>query len=84
MGTKRQSNFELIRILAMVLIIIHHIFIHCVEPLLSQSDLFEGYEVYDRLMLIDFARSFGKIGVSRSKSGRRLAAPGSSPFTVVT
>ena len=62
MGTKRQSNFELIRILAMVLIIIHHIFVHCVEPLLSQSDLFEGYEVYDRLMLIDFARSFGKIG----------------------
>ncbi len=62
MGNKRQTNFEMIRILAMVLIIIHHIFVHSIEPQLSQSDIFEGYEVYDRLMIVDFARSFGKIG----------------------
>ena len=62
MENKRQTNFEMIRILAMVLIVIHHIFVHCIEPLLLISDIFEGYEVYDRLMIVDFARSFGKIG----------------------
>ena len=64
----RDSHYELIRIIAMVLIVIHHIFVHCINAQISDPSicktaaLFNDYIVHKRLVIIDFANSFGKIG----------------------
>ena len=68
MSSKRESNYELIRIIAMILIIIHHVFVHCINEQLVNPDmykaskLFNDYTVYNRLVITDFAAAFGKIG----------------------
>lgn len=68
--TIRQSNFELLRILAIVLIIVHHIFVHAVRVQLlntsmySCGEMFNNFLFYKKLLLTSYAASFGKIGVN--------------------
>ena len=68
--TERQSNFELLRILAMILIIIHHIFVHAITPEMNSmriygpGEMFNNLLFYKRLSLMDFGYAFGKIGVA--------------------
>lgn len=66
--TNRESNFELLRILAMVLIIIHHIFVHGINVQINDPNtygvfgIFNNLLFYKRLALSELAISFGKIG----------------------
>ncbi len=67
--TERQSNFELLRIIAIIMIIIHHIFVHAIKyqlegPLIyGCGQMFNNFYFYKKLILADYAYSFGKIGV---------------------
>ncbi|WP_044914226.1 acyltransferase family protein [Butyrivibrio sp. WCE2006] len=66
----RSSNFELLRVLAMVMIIIHHIFVHCINIQLtdysSMTRMDNGYFnnpiIFKRLWLSDFGSFFGPLG----------------------
>ena len=66
--TKRESNFELLRIAAMMLIVIYHIFFHCINDQVLSKDFFPRGElfnnpvIYRRLAITEIATSFGKIG----------------------
>ncbi|MBO4864482.1 MAG: acyltransferase family protein [Eubacterium sp.] len=65
--SKRSSNFELLRIIAMILIMISHIFQHSInvqiyEQFYSPGEFFDNFEFYDRLVLTYFARTFGPTG----------------------
>ncbi|SDX69618.1 Surface polysaccharide O-acyltransferase, integral membrane enzyme [Ruminococcaceae bacterium YAD3003] len=66
--SKRDSKFELMRIFAMVLIVVCHIFAHCINEQLvnpTQYDsaaLFTNFSVYRRLVITDLACSLGTIG----------------------
>ncbi len=67
---KRQSNFELLRIFAIVLIIIHHIFVHVIRVQLQDTsmygagEMFNNFIFYRRLILLEYAASFGKIATN--------------------
>ena len=67
--TERQSNFELLRIIAIIMIIIHHIFVHAIKyqlegPLIyGCGEYFNNFYFYKKLILADYAYSFGKIAV---------------------
>ncbi len=66
----RFSNFELLRVLAMVMIIIHHIFVHCINTQLtdlgSMTRMDNGYFnepiIFKRLWLSDFGAFLGPLG----------------------
>ena len=66
----RQSNLELLRILAMVLIIIHHIAYHVITKQLGNTtfnlynygEMFNNFMYYKRLTLVEYFLAFGKIG----------------------
>lgn len=64
----RETRYELIRIVAMILIIIHHIFVHCINDQICNPDigetsgLFNDFTVYKRLVITDYAYAAGKIG----------------------
>ena len=66
---KRQSNFELLRIVCMFLIIIYHVFYHCIDKQVSDPSLsasgtnFNDFIFHKRLVIIDLCSSLGKIGV---------------------
>jgi surface polysaccharide O-acyltransferase-like enzyme len=68
--TERQSNFELLRIIAMVLIIIHHITYHVVlkqlefgpHNIYAFGEMFNNFTYYKRLSLLEYNLAFGKIG----------------------
>ena len=66
---ERMSNFELLRIIAMIMIIISHIFIHAIyiqmnNPLLyGPGEMFNNLMYYRRLCCVDIAFTFGKVGV---------------------
>lgn len=66
----RQSNFELLRIIAIVLIIVHHLFVHVVrDQLLDASmygcgEMFNNLKFYPKLILLEYGAAIGKIGVS--------------------
>lgn len=65
MGEKKQrnSNFELLRIFAMILIIIFHIQYHGIEVQLQiPSEYFGSPIFYRRLLIVEMARSFGHVG----------------------
>ena len=63
----RDSNFELLRIVAIVMVIIHHIFVHVVcfelndHSVYTNGMMFNNLIFYKRLVLADWALSFGKI-----------------------
>lgn len=67
---KRKTNYELLRIIAMAMIVMHHICVHCIYPELTDMRLIElyknGYYVepvfFPRLILLEFPATFGKIG----------------------
>ena len=69
---QRESNLELLRIAAMILIIIHHIIVHCVQPELENSQLIEQFNnahfsqpaLYWQLFLAEFFNPLGKAGVA--------------------
>lgn len=64
----RQSNFELLRILAMIMIILHHIAYHCIKIQLEDKSLYALGECFNqavffkRLLLPQILISAGKIG----------------------
>lgn len=64
----RESNFELLRIFAMILIIIHHITVHVLykqmQPgyLYGPGELFNNLAYYKKLTFVDFGFQVGKIG----------------------
>ena len=61
--TKRQSNFELLRIFAMVLIILGHIQVHGSQKLLTgDSGYFTQPIIYLRLLVFDIGVILGDIG----------------------
>ncbi len=66
--TKRESNFELLRITAMMLIVIYHVFFHCINNQILSKDMFPRGEmfnnpvIYRRLAITEIVTSFGKIG----------------------
>lgn len=65
----RSSNFELLRIVAMLMIIAFHIFLHAVKPQLTDADLIarvhNGYfshpVIYSRLLIVDMLALLGAI-----------------------
>ena len=66
----RSSNFELLRILAMVMIVIYHITCHTIQPQLTDAGsiaalgngLFNHPVFYKRLLILSTIYPFGKIG----------------------
>ena len=61
--TKRQSNFELLRIFAMLLIILFHVQAHGPEQLLTPGgNYFTQPIIYLRLLILEFGSLFGPIG----------------------
>ena len=61
--TKRQSNFELLRIFAMLLIILFHVQAHGPEQLLTPGGKFFTQPIiYLRLLILEFGSLFGPIG----------------------
>ena len=61
--TKRQSNFELLRILAMVMIILFHVQIHGPQPILTADNaFFASPMIYKRLLLFEVGIPLGMIG----------------------
>lgn len=65
---ERKSNIELLRIIAMFMIILHHICVHCVYPQLSDVNSFWQFDngfyrdaiFYKELMILEIPASFGK------------------------
>lgn len=65
----RESKYELLRIIAMILIIMHHICMHCVYPQLNDASLFWKYDnawfrepiIYPRVLALDVFATVGKI-----------------------
>lgn len=64
MNKKRSSNIELLRIVAMFMIITYHIFIHCMYAQLNNGNksLFNHPFFYKRLIFFSVISPFGKIG----------------------
>ena len=68
MNKERNSNFELLRIVAMMLIILHHLFVNCISGLFAEinasapAQLINNQEFYGKIILMDYAFSLGKIG----------------------
>ena len=61
--TKRQSNFELLRIFAMFMIILHHIQVHGSQVLLTaDSGYFAQPIIYLRLLVFEIGVPLGRIG----------------------
>lgn len=61
--TKRQSNFELLRILAIVMIILFHIQVHGPQPMLTtDNEFFALPMIYKRLLLFEIGIPLGMIG----------------------
>lgn len=68
--SKRQSNFELLRIIAMIGIIIHHVVIHAVNIQLTNTDsmnlmnngLFNSPVIYKKLLFVDMLCILGILG----------------------
>ncbi len=64
----RDSNFELLRIFAMVLIVFHHIIVHVVYNQLSSNyiyipgQMFNNFVFYKRLIILEYGALAGKIG----------------------
>ena len=64
---ERSSNFELLRIIAMIMIVVYHIALHCISVQLERPDLGSVYQnpiFFRRLFLIQGVMPFGKIGVA--------------------
>lgn len=65
--SKRESNIELLRILCIISIIVHHIVVHGIKPQLESTTLFPAGQMfnnlvfYKRLIFLDFGAAFGKI-----------------------
>lgn len=70
MNTKRNSNFELLRIIAMFLIIIYHIYCHCISVQLTDGSLItkmnNGWfcepQFFKQLLILNLISPLGKIG----------------------
>ena len=62
MKKNRESNFELLRIFAMILIITYHITLHCIVPQLGENPLFNTPYISKKILLLNFFMSAGKIG----------------------
>ena len=61
--TKRQSNFELLRIFAMIMIILHHIQVHGSQVILTaDSGYFIQPIIYLRLLVFEIGVPLGPIG----------------------
>ena len=61
--TKRQSNFELLRIFAIIIIILHHIQVHGSQKLLTgDSGYFTQPIIYLRLLIFEIGAPLGPIG----------------------
>lgn len=66
----RSSNFELLRIIAMLMIIAYHIYCHCVNVQLTDVNLIDKLDngwfcyphFYKRLLIVIFVSPMGKIG----------------------
>lgn len=64
---QRESNIELLRIICIILIIVHHTIVHGVKPQLESATLFapgqmfNNFVFYKRLIFLDFGAAFGKI-----------------------
>lgn len=64
---ERSSNFELLRIVAMLMIIAFHIFLHAVKPQLTDANSIERFNngyfshpvIYDRLLIVDMLALLG-------------------------
>ena len=62
MKKERSSNIELLRIIAMLMIIVYHIWIHCIDVQLSNDTMyFIEPHFYKRLILFDIISPFGQI-----------------------
>lgn len=67
---KRNSNFELLRICAMLMIVAYHIFVHCVNVQLTDgasiawfnNGLFNKPETYKKLLVLTTVAPMGQIG----------------------
>ena len=63
---ERESNFELLRIFAVVLIIFHHICIHIIAKQIPSVEynpdgLFNNFSFYNRLFITDFGLQIGRV-----------------------
>lgn len=72
MKTKRASNFELMRIVAIAMIILHHIVVHCFYPQLTDGALMAKFnngwfcnpKFYPQLLIPEALAPLGKTGVA--------------------
>lgn len=59
----RSSNFELLRILALLMIILDHIVVHCMNgQLVGSQTILNQPMFFKRMQLLNFAMTFGYIG----------------------
>lgn len=59
---ERNSNIELLRIVAMMMIIIFHIIHHCVRNQLPNSVIFNSPEIFKELSIPQIIATMGSIG----------------------
>ena len=64
MNKERESNIELLRILAMLGIVIYHLYLHCVDAQLNDgtNNLFNNPVFYKQLLVLATMSPLGKIG----------------------
>lgn len=64
MKSKRSSNFELLRTVAMLMIVVYHIYCHCVNGQLTDgtNELFSQPLFYKKLLILASIAPLGKIG----------------------
>lgn len=69
MKTVRQSNFELLRLVCMLIIVIYHVFIHVVIPVVGNDRAYAALITVFHIGVLDFVMISGYFGIKHSWKG---------------
>ncbi len=69
MKTIRQSNFELLRLVCMLIIVIYHVFIHIVIPIAGNERVYAALITVFHIGVLDFVMISGYFGIKHSWNG---------------
>lgn len=69
MKTVRQSNFELLRLVCMLIIVIYHVFIHVVIPVAGNERVYAALITVFHIGVLDFVMISGYFGIKHSWKG---------------
>ena len=68
MKTVRQSNFEVMRLMCMLFIVIYHVFIHVVIPTAGNERAYAALITIFHIGVLDFVMLSGYFGIKRTWS----------------